>query len=203
MKINYITISDVAKQEAFAPIWALNTTVKSLVAEAGNLIIGIPRLNGAGIDVLRLDKTWLPIDVTAQVPRSQVLQSTEFRRAVQERLIALISDETAQKILRSEGAEEEQRRIDSQREYIRAATGVQPLADDVRAGTPEETDAEEDRNARFEDWLRVIPSRDDTQVLAELRTRSITRKQAKKIILVLDPIKHMRSKNLLAHSLEK
>lgn len=203
MKVKYITISEAAKQEPYEPLWALNTAVKSLVGEPGNLILGIPRLNGAGVDVLRLDKTWLPVDITAQIPRAQALQSTEFRRALQERLLALISDADAQKLLRSDGAEEEQLRLASQREYIRAATGVQPLADDVQTNTPEEADPADDKNARFEDWLRIISSRNDTQVLAELRTRSITRKQARKILQVLDPVKHVRSKNLLANSLEK
>src|SRR5690606_24951873 len=110
------------------------------------------------VDVLSLDKTWLPTDVTLQVPRTQILQSTEFRRAVQERLIALIDEETAQKLLRSEGAEEEQLRIQSQRAYIRAATGVQPLAEDTQVGGVEEEDVD-DRHAHFEDWLRVIVDR--------------------------------------------
>ena len=202
MKVKSISLSEVAQQEAYAPIWVLNNAHRSHVNSKGNLILGIPRLNGASVDVMRVESTWLPIDVTAQVPRSQLLQSTEFRRALMEELIILVSDETAQKLLRSEGADEEQRRLEVQREYIKAATGVQPLADDVTTSGADEDD-EDDSKAMFDDWLRIIPSRDDTQVLAELRTRSITRKQAKRIIQVLDPIKHIRSKNLLARSLDK
>lgn len=203
MKPQYLSLYEVAKQESFAPIWALNNAFKSHIAAEGDLIICIPRVNGAAVDVLRLERTWLPIDVTAQVPRAQILQSTEFRKAVQEKLVVLVSDEYAQKLLKSEGADEEKLRLDSKREYIKSATGVQPLSEVSSSADDEEDNPDDDRNARFEDWLRVIPSRDDTQILAELKTRTITRKQAKKILQVLDSVKHIRSKNLLARSLER
>lgn len=207
MKYQTLSLSDVAQQQEFEPIWLINNAAKSFVGATGNLIICIPRLNGAQLDVLRLERTWLPIDATTQVPRSQLLQSTEFRKAVAERILLIISNEDAQRLLRQDGADEEQRRLATEREYIRSATGASALSANsipVTGADEDDTENENPATAQFDDWVRSLASKSDAQVIAELRTRpSTTRKQAKQVFRALDPVKHMRAKNLLDRSLQR
>lgn len=206
MKYNEITLYEVAEQGPHAPIWALNNIHKSHVGSEGDFIIGLPRLNGSGVDVISLDRTWLPTDLTAQVPRAQLLQSSEFRASVTKGYIVLLTHDSATKILQSTGADDEARRLEASREYIRTATGVQNLSEDMQVTGNEDVDdldEEDQKKALFSLWVGSLENKDDTHVLSELKTRVISKRQAKVLIQKLDPVKHIRSKNLLIKSLQK
>lgn len=99
----YTTISDLEKSNK-GRVWAMNN-----LSQAGMVLIGVPKRNGNGQDVAKIPHTFIPIDLTMQVNKAQLLDSSDFRKAVQSKLIRLVTDEYAAKILSSaEGKKEEQ-----------------------------------------------------------------------------------------------
>ena len=216
-KTTELTLSDILKQDPMASIWVRNNVHRSPdVGREGDLVINIPKPNGVGSTVLRVERTWLPIDLTTQMSRLQILESAEFRSAVTNKFIVLLTEEYAQRLLRSPDAENEQRRLSAQREYIRTATGVQGITNDGTAGTVYGTGGQDEHTHQniptpgsdeeqdmFTSWLNSLEFKDDTQVLSELRTRRLNRKKARAILARLTEAKHPRSRSMLERSLTK
>ncbi len=165
----YTTITEIEEQEDKSPIWALNSSAETLVSSAGELYIGVPKISGSRIDNLSVPQTWLPICLTDQIPRPQLLASTEFRTAVNSGLITLITKEYAASINEQQGADEERARL---AEYKRA------IADAVRATrlTDEAADAQEEVTSNFtQQFLMFAESltlKSDTEALNAIRTRA-------------------------------
>lgn len=112
------------------PIWGINVAADSPVVQVqGEVLLAIPRPNGGNPDALRVPQTWLPMELTRDIPRKRLLASSEFRSAVTKGLIGLISEEDAQRLLRQSGAKEEQKRLDAQTLNIRAAGAARTIAD--------------------------------------------------------------------------
>ena len=88
-----ITIASLEEGDHTKAIWALNGSANSAARQAGEVHIGIPKRNGTKVDDLFLPMTWLPIRITDQIPRAQLLESSEFRNAVNNGLLTLISEE--------------------------------------------------------------------------------------------------------------
>ncbi len=115
MKIQRLSIQDVIRQDEKDPIWCLNNT--PMKGYAGNLLITIPKKYGNGQpDPIHLPRTWLPLDITLQVPRSQIIDSSEFLRAVQSETIILISSDYAKYLMSKEGAREEIERLEQEKQ---------------------------------------------------------------------------------------
>jgi hypothetical protein len=127
-----LSMSELESAPATEPIWVLNTAVRSDVGQAGEIILGVPKINGSKIDPLHIPQTWLPIEITRMIPRGQLLAASEFRQSIENKLITPISKEYAQKILSEEGAKEERERLDELRKHIRAAGAAKTLG-----GAPE------------------------------------------------------------------
>ena len=113
------------------PIWAINTAdAHEVVRAAGDIILTVPRLNGAGQpDILKVRQTWLPQNLTELVPRRQLLACTEFRRAVNSGLITLIRGSKAKALLRNDGANEERQRLRDIERHVRDAGAARTIAD--------------------------------------------------------------------------
>lgn len=122
-----ITITDLERGNPKDPIWVLNTSAASEAEQSGEIHIGIPKQNGSKIDPLFIPQTWLPQELTLQIPRNQLLESSEFRQAINKQLLTLIDEASAQEILSQEGAEEEQSRLRELRRHIRAAGAAKTL----------------------------------------------------------------------------
>lgn len=214
MESKYLTLSDVLGQSDLAPIWARNNVHRAPdIGREGALIINIPKPNGTGSTVLRIERTWLPRDLTTQMSRRQLLESSEFRAAVANKYIVLITEEYARSLLRSADAEDEQRRLDALSEYMRTATGVAGVTTD---GDPAYAAADQDLQQHqqrpkavdpatdmFMVWVASLEHKSDIQVLSELRTRRLNRKQARQINAKLNPETHKRSIAVLERSLRK
>lgn len=135
--MNYLTVAQAEAQQS-SSLWVLNTADTSEAEEAGDILMAIPRLTGSGqTDVITLDLTWLPQDITEWIPRAQALESADFRRAVRKGLISIISEQDAQKILRRPGAKEERQRLASARKYIREVATARAMGehDEARIGS--------------------------------------------------------------------
>ena len=90
------------------PVWVLNNTRDNL---EGKVIVSIPKKNGNGADIIRVPRSFIPFDLTQQVGRGQLLESAEFRKTVNTKLIKLITPEYAAVLLGTDEAREEQQRL--------------------------------------------------------------------------------------------
>jgi hypothetical protein len=129
MSPKYLSISDLEMADPREPIWALNSSADSDVGQPGNVHVGIPKANGTKVDPLYLPQTWLPHCLTDQIPRQQLLAASEFRNAVNNQLITLISKEHAQQILQQDGANDERERLAAFKRHIKEATQMRSIAD--------------------------------------------------------------------------
>jgi len=123
----YTTVAALEQGDQRLPIWALNGSADSDVGQAGEVHVGIPKINGTKIDALYLPQTFLPQCLTDQIPRPQLLASSEFRNAVNSKLLTLITPEFAAEILREDGVQEEQERLIAHRRTIREATAARSI----------------------------------------------------------------------------
>lgn len=121
MAIEGISLSDLDENER-GPLWVLNNAANTKRKLRGNVHISIPATNGKGEDGLTVEHTWLPIDAASFIPRQRLLQATQFRRAVIEGLIKVISRDDAERLLMQEGAYEERERLDSLKDIVTNAT---------------------------------------------------------------------------------
>jgi hypothetical protein len=118
----FVTISSLEQGEQTQPIWALNGSAESEANQPGEVHVGIPKVNGTKVDDLYLPQTWLPICLTDQIPRAQLLASSEFRNAVNNRLVILISTEFADEISQQDGVDEERVRLQDLTRAVKDAT---------------------------------------------------------------------------------
>ena len=126
--MKYTSISELEQGDQTKPIWALNGSAKSEVGQPGEVHVGIPKVNGSGkIDDLYLPQTWIPVNLTDQIPRVQLLAASEFRNAVNNNLIILITPEFAKEILNTDGVKEERERLLANRRAVREATAARTI----------------------------------------------------------------------------
>ena len=180
----YLTISDLEEQEGNQPIWALNGSSQSEVGQAGDVHVGIPKINGSGkIDSLYLPQTFLPINITEQIPRAQLMASSEFRTAVNSRLLILITREYADELMQIDGVEDEKERLMQLRRQVREATAARSItqsgADIVNTaeiddgGTKVEAGGGDENGLSigFEMFANNLQNQPDVQVMNAIRGR--------------------------------
>lgn len=149
MGIKSITIADLEKQGMRGSVWVINSAAGSQYGLIGEIIINIPKTSGGQPDTLRVPQTWLPIDAAARVPRERLLDAAEFRSAVVNGLITIISEETAAQLLRKDGAREEQQRLVKKDQHVRKQGAARTIADSnveiSRADGVKDDDEEENK----------------------------------------------------------
>jgi hypothetical protein len=111
------------------PIWGINTAAESELAAVGEILIAIPGPNGGQPDRLLLPQTWLPQEMTRIIHRRRLLNSVEFRSAVDKGLIGLITISDAERLLRQDGAAEEQEKLRARARDIHQAGQARTLSD--------------------------------------------------------------------------
>ncbi len=176
MSVKILSISHFESEgpKALGAIWGINTADQSDIAVAGEVLLAIPKRNGTGQpDPLRMPQTWLPQELTRDIPRQRLLQSSEFRKAVSSRLIGLIDEETARRLLRQGGAVEEQQRLTAQTKHIRDAGAARTIADSnatIARADGVKDDDDEDRSGRNK---TVVIDNDDDHTVAELAASGV------------------------------
>lgn len=133
----YTTLAELEKDDK-GPVFVMNASTGDL---QGQILINVPKKNGNGSDIVRIPKTYIPIDLTAQVPRGQLMEASEFRKTVTNKLVKVVTPEYAQLLLSSEEGKEEKRRIEN--EMQKARTALQ------NAGVTSSDDEEEDEDDGF------------------------------------------------------
>jgi len=195
MAIKYLGIEELETGAATDPIWAINTASSSEIGVSGEVHIGIPKINGSKIDPLHIPQTWLAIELTRTIPRSQLLHASEFRTAIDNQLIQCVSAKSAASINSQEGADEERSRLAEFRRHVRAAGAARTLgkgigeikmvtvgngADDdadgetqvIGGGEDDEEDSpKKGLTAGFLTFAERLPSKSDIVVLNEIKSR--------------------------------
>ena len=98
------------------PVYVINATSGEL---GGNLLFSVPKLNGNGSDLIRVPKTFIPVDLAMQVSRAQLVASSEFRTTVNKGLIKIANPQYARALLDSEDGKAEQLRIQNEMKAAR------------------------------------------------------------------------------------
>lgn len=129
----YLTFSELAKQEHHADIWVLNTSQGD---KRGNVFFPVPSNQTGREDTVTIFTTAAPTCITDQVTRKQVLESSAFRKAVNHRLLTIITEEEAQRMLQDPLMREEYEKVKQQSVgsmTAEAQYGVGKEADPVEA----------------------------------------------------------------------
>ena len=103
------TIAQLTKSDSES-IFALNTSIQvSKHKRSTNVSFEINYNNQ--IRSILVQDSWIPQDLTNQAPKSIILESPDFRAAINKGLIELVSDADALKILETEDAQIEAQRL--------------------------------------------------------------------------------------------
>lgn len=146
------------------PIWAINTAAESELGVVGEILISIPSQTGGSPDRLVVPQTWLPQDLTRMINRRRLLNSVEFRSAVDKNLIGLITIEDAQRILRQDGATEEQEKLRERSRQIRKAGAARTLSDTKTEITRADGVVEEDEDNHGRNKTVVIDQNENANM---------------------------------------
>lgn len=148
------------------PIWGINTASESDIGVIGEIMIAVRGSNGGPPDRLLVPQTWLPQELTRIVGRKRLLDSAEFRSAVDRGLISLITVEDAQRLLRQDGADEEQEKIRERARQIRRAGQARTLADSKTEVTRSDGVADEDDDTSGRNKTVIIDHNENANVAA-------------------------------------
>lgn len=132
-----MSIAELEESGEKGSVWVLNTMTRDM---QGQLLINVPKKHGNGQDLVRVPKTFIPMDLTDQVSKGQLLESSEFRKTITGGLLKLITPEYADLVLGSDEGREERRRVTNEMnkaKTIIANAGVASDEDD------DEVDAED------------------------------------------------------------
>lgn len=178
--MKYLTIAEIEEAPSSEPIWALNGTGN--VRTAGDLLVSVPKISGTKVDALKVPATWLATCLTEQIPRMQLLASSEFRQAVTRKLILLISKEDAATINQGFGAEEELQRLSEDEKRVQAAlAGI-----GVHSDTPDLVTEANTMDPGFVIFFDTLKEKSDVEAYNAVRTRQrISRQEAQYLALHL------------------
>ena len=202
MNVNSLSAQDLIDQERGA-IWVINTC-DQVVEGGGDVQITVVVHGQARI--LRVPRTWLPVEATKAIPRKQILESAFFLEAISKGLITAISAEDAEAMLSQEGSEEELNRLAEAEAIIRQAIQTkgygknvtisgssdeledddQPVKKAFKAkigrvdGKQEETISLDDVSSSFKAWVQKLNAAENSDAaMVEIRRRSqITTEEA-------------------------
>jgi hypothetical protein len=143
-------------------IWAIN---KTPAKSRRQLIFTVQKNNGAGVDVVFIPTTWIPIDLTGQVPKKSLLQSSDFLKAVSNGVIEILSESEAASLNKKEGATQERERISMQ--LMNTNTVVQK---DVVEDEDDSTKDELESSAKVVQFVEDMTVSDEISALNNLRS---------------------------------
>lgn len=113
---NQIRLRDLEADTKENSVFVLNNTKKE---KRGQVIFGVPKATGVGLDTVVVPATFIPIELTEQVSRNQLFNSAEFRKAVSSGMLLLMKSGWASAYLESEDAKAEIDRLRNSQEFHR------------------------------------------------------------------------------------
>ncbi len=127
MAFQNISIRDL-EQSQYGSVWIINSAMQSEYEFEGELLINIPTAQGKP-DLMKVPQSWLPYEVTAQFPKSRILESSEFRSSLGKGVITLISEEQAAQLGKIDGAKEERQRLRALAQHVRQSGATRSISD--------------------------------------------------------------------------
>lgn len=111
-----MSIRDIEESPNKGSVYVLNSTKGK---DRGDVVFTVPKASGnGGFDAVIVPATFIPMDITEQVARRQLIQSTDFRKAIARKMLTLVRDDEAEELLAEEGVDEEVERLNNLREAI-------------------------------------------------------------------------------------
>jgi len=111
-------------------VWCLNTTRGN---KRGEVVFTVPKLNGnVGLDTISVPASFLPFELTSRVHKNQLINSSEFRRAVSSGAVSIIDNNEAESLLQEDGAEEEVARLKKNEELVDATINSIAMASNIQ-----------------------------------------------------------------------
>lgn len=189
----FLTITEIEQGDPKDPIWAINGSAQSDIGVAGEVHVGVPKINGTKVDNLTLPQTWLAQCITEVIPKPQLLSSSEFRNAINSGLVILVTPAYAEMINNQEGAAEERAALNDRKRQIRDATAARSItqsgAEIVNsAEITDRQDATSEMKASalsdaFMTFVTSLTTKSDIEVMNALRSRArMTRREVKYLI---------------------
>lgn len=190
-----LSIQELEAQGEKGSVYVINTSPRG---SRGDVLFSAPKKNGNGSDVVRITKTWIPQDLTDQVTKAQLLESSEFRKTVRKGLIKLVTADYAELILTQSDAQEEAQRIANLRSAAQQILRSTPVTDTDEEEEPKspvakrrkENIAKQEQEAQgitigdsaFDVFLTSLQGKSETEMMNALKNEgSFTRKELKKI----------------------
>ena len=94
---NVLTVTQLEETKG-STVWVMNTS-KRLPGRKGDVLFNVPKMRGEGVDTIIVPLTFIPVELTTQCNKTQVLESAEFRRVVNVGLLEIVTPEHAEKQL--------------------------------------------------------------------------------------------------------
>lgn len=121
----FLTIEELEQSEK-GPVWVLNNTSGS---SSARILINIPKINGNGNDLVKINRTFIPMNIANQVPKRQLLESSEFRKCVNNAEISIITPEYATLLLDTPEAREEVKNLENEAQRIKSYLTGESIVD--------------------------------------------------------------------------
>lgn len=102
--VKFISIQE-SEAQSITSVWVMNYSDPK-----GNLHFSAADGMGGQV-IVKIPVTWIPIDLTTQLTKNNILNNPIFRRFVMQGLVRIVSNESAMKIMESKNAQEEARRV--------------------------------------------------------------------------------------------
>jgi hypothetical protein len=191
-------------------LYVINTSDqarKSRDSGGGDVMISVK--HGDVSRIIRVPKTWVPVEVTKTVPRKILVEAAYFLEAVAAGLITPVATKDAIEVLRSDRAQEELERMEQHETAVEAEMRSKGISKNtyVTGGREEEEeekpvkqpkrgisvvdfDSPEAVKVSFIAWTNKINALTEKEALNELRRRgSVEQEEA---VYLIDNCKHKK-----------
>lgn len=107
--LQYISLADAIKNTVDTQLYVVNNNKKEIdnTVHRGQIVIDIS--DGS---LLVIPDSWLPYDTSMVAPRDEVLKNAHFRKCVLNKMLLLVTTESAEHLLATDDADDERRRLE-------------------------------------------------------------------------------------------
>lgn len=161
-----LTMRDVIAQDKHEDIWVLNSTKGN---RRGNVFFTVANATGTREDQVNVPSTFIPINLTNQVTREQLLGSSSFRKAVNHELLKVVDAKDAEAFMKEPDAAREWNSVRAQM--------IDSVAGEAAFGMDKEQPAQVQQDAvtsagvsvPVSQFIDLMDTKKDSEALSELR----------------------------------
>lgn len=163
-----ISLREVVAQNRHDEIWVTNITKGD---RRGNVFFTVANAQGTREDQVNVPATFIPINLTNQVTRDQLLGSSSFRKAVNHGLIRLITPEDAEKFMQEEDSKREWEAVRAQMIDSISGEAQYGMGKDAATTAAVQTDTvtASGISVPVSQFIDLLDTKKDSDALGELR----------------------------------